>query len=126
MAMGQDGVFKAVADIAMADSASYAIVGALTLVGFTIMRAMLPVKGLSLVLAPAIFWGGLSGIYAFGMLGLSLLGHELANVVVAAAVGMSAALMAMILLLRGLDAAMRIRKPLTRALPAPEPRRVRL
>ena len=47
--MGHEAVFKVLDDIAMADSMSYWIVAALTLLVFMVMRAMLPVKGLAAV-----------------------------------------------------------------------------
>jgi hypothetical protein len=126
--MSQEAVFKVLGDIAMADSMSYWLVGSLTALVFVVMRAMLPVKGLSLILAPAVFWGGLSGIYTLSMLGIHFTSEKSSNVILSAAIGMIVALIATIFLLRLLEAAFRIRTPLTRtaAPPAMEPRRVRI
>lgn len=118
--MGHEAVFKVLGDIAMADSMSYWIVGALTLLVFMVMRAMLPVKGLAVVFAPAIFWGGLTGIYALSQLGFSVSTEKSANLVVQAGLGMIVALLVMLVLTRLVDAATRIRTPLTN-----DPKRLR-
>lgn len=114
-------------NIAMADNMSYWLVGALTAIAFTVMRSMLPVKGLSLVLAPAIFWGGLSGIYALASAGIYFTTEKSANILISATVGMAVALVVMIALVKLVEQVLRIRNPLVRPTePAIEPRRVRL
>ncbi|MBL8847631.1 MAG: hypothetical protein JNN24_17855 [Hyphomicrobium zavarzinii] len=118
--MGHEAVFKVLDDIAMADSMSYWIVAALTLLVFMVMRAMLPVKGLAAVFAPAIFWGGLTGIYALNNLGFSVSTEKSANIVVQAGLGMIVALLVMLALTRLVEAATRIRTPLTN-----DPKRLR-
>jgi hypothetical protein len=100
------------ANIAAADGLTYGIVGALTLIVSVVMRAMLPVKGLASVFAPAVFWGGLVGIYAAGRLGLAVSSEKAVNHAATAALGMIAALLAMVLLTRLVGAVMRIRTPL--------------
>jgi len=121
--MGWDELFKILSDIAAADSLSYGIVGALTLVAFVIMRAMLPVKGLAIVFAPAIFWGGLAGIYTASVWGFAVSTEKAVNVVAASVLGMIVALLLMVALARLADAATRIRDPL--AAPADAARRPR-
>lgn len=121
--MGWDELFKILSDIAAADSLSYGIVGALTLVAFVIMRAMLPVKGLAIVFAPAIFWGGLAGIYTASVWGFAVSTEKAVNVVAASVLGMIVALLVMVALARLADAATRIRDPL--AAPADAGRRSR-
>jgi hypothetical protein len=121
--MGWDELFKILSDIAAADSLSYGIVGALTLVAFVIMRAMLPVKGLAIVFAPAIFWGGLAGIYTASVWGFAVSTEKAVNVVAASVLGMIVALLVMVALARLADAATRIRDPL--AAPADAARRPR-
>ncbi len=122
--MGWDELFKLLSDIAAADSQSYWIVGALTLIAFLIMRVMLPVKGLAIVFAPAIFWGGLAGIYTAAAWGLVLSTEKAVNVVAASVIGMIVALLVMVALTRLADVAMRNRTPL--AAPVEAARRPRL
>lgn len=110
--MGREDVFKLLNDIAVADGLSHGVVAALTLIVFSVMRTMLPVKGLALVFAPGIYWGGLMGIFAARYWGLVLTADKAANVVATAALGMIAALVFMMLLARLADAAVRIRNPL--------------
>jgi hypothetical protein len=111
--MSLDDVFKVFGDIAMAaDGLSYAIVGALTLVAFVLMRAMLPVKGLAYVFAPAMFWGGLVGIYTASMSGIVVSTEKAVNSAATATLGMIGALVVAVLLTRLVDAALRIRSPL--------------
>ncbi len=126
--MGAEEGLKVLSDIAAADSMTYWIVGALTLVVFLVMRAMLPVKGLSLVFAPAIFWGGLTGVYTSMHMGIFLTHEKASNIVMTSALGMILALVIMVLLARAVEAVLRIRKPLTSGSPVavPEPRRVRI
>ena len=117
--MIQEDVFKVLGDIASADAASYWIVSVLTLIAVLIMRSVLPVKSLALVFAPGIFWGGLTGVYAASMWGFVAVPDRNANIVATSTLGMIAALVAMMLLKRGVDAAMRIRRPVRRNVPAP-------
>ncbi len=119
---------KVLSDIAMADTTSYWIVGALTLLVFAVMRAMLPVKALAIVFAPFIFWGGLAGIYACTHFGLVMSHDKASNVVVTSTFGMLIALVVMMLLTRAVGAMTRIRNPLTNGsrVSVPEPRRVRI
>lgn len=126
--MSQEAIFDILSNIAMADSTSYWVVFALTGLVFVLMRAMLPVKSLSFVLAPAVFWGGLTGIYALATLGVHFTSLKSANAVLSATIGMVVALIVMVVLLRLLDAAFRVRTPLKRSEQAPmmEPRRVRI
>jgi len=122
--MGWDDLFKLLSDIAAADSQSYWIVGGLTLIAFLIMRAMLPVKGLAIVFAPALFWGGLAGIYTATVWGFVLSTEKAVNVVAASVLGMVVALLVMVALTRLADVATRARTPL--AAPAEAARRPRL
>jgi hypothetical protein len=125
--MSQEAVFEILGHIAQADATSYWIVAGLTALVFAVMRAMLPVKGLAFVLAPAVFWGGLSGIYALTTWGVHFTSERHANVVLSGVIGMVAALVVMIVLLRILEAVFRIRRPLTRTpQPTLAPRRVRI
>lgn len=123
-----DAILKVMGDIAMADSLSYWLVGALTALVFVIMRTMLPVKSLSLLFAPAVFWGGLCGIYTLSMLGIYFTSDKSANGIISATIGMVAALLLMIALVRLIGAIFRIRTPLTRTndMAHLEPRRVRI
>jgi hypothetical protein len=113
--MGHEAVVKALSDISMADGMSYAIVGSLTVIMVLVMRSMLPAKGLGLVFAPAIFWGGLCGIYALREAGIVFSADKSANVAAASAFGMIAALIVMMGLTRLVDVVTRIRKPLVNA-----------
>lgn len=123
--MGQEDLFKVLSDISMADSTSYWIVGALTLLVFVVMRAMLPVKSLAIVFVPAIFWGGLCGIYGMRELGFVASSERSANIVATATIGMVAALVIVMLTVRLIEAATRIRKtPVATPVSAPRPRRV--
>lgn len=125
--MSWDDVFKILSDIAAADSLSYWIVGALTLVLFVVMRAMLPVKSLSIVFAPAVFWGGLTGIYAAANWGFVVSSQDnAANAVATSVLGMIVALIVMVLLTRLFDALMSIRNPISNAPPAAHTRRARV
>lgn len=124
--MRYEDILRVLGDIAAADSLSYAIVGTLTLLVFVVMRAMLPVKGLAVVFAPAIFWGGLTGIYAASSWGLLVSKDKAANIAATATPGMIAALVVMVVLARLVDIATRVRAPLDGHAPAPAPRRVRI
>lgn len=126
--MSAEDSLKVLIDIAMADSMTYWIVGALTLLVFTVMRAMLPMKALAIVFAPFIFWGGLAGIYACTHFGLIVSHDKASNVVVTSTLGMLLALVVVMLLTRMVVAMTRIRNPLTTgsAAPVPPPRRVRI
>jgi len=108
-------IHKAFSDIIMADSLSYWIVGALTLLAFLVMRAMFPSKSLAIVYAPALFWGGLAGIYIANQAGFYVGTERSAQIVVSSTFGMCAALLIMIGLTRLVDAILRIRSPLTNA-----------
>jgi hypothetical protein len=111
--MDHEAIAKILSDILMADSESYWIIGGLPLVIVAVMRAMLPVKSLALVFAPAIFWGGLAGIYVMRELGFVAAHEKNANVVFTAALGMIVAMIVMLLATRLVDMATRIRRPLT-------------
>ncbi|HEX2839834.1 hypothetical protein [Hyphomicrobium sp.] len=126
--MSAEDALKVLSDIAMADSMTYWIVGALTLLVFAVMRAMLPVKALAIVFAPFIFWGGLAGTYACTHFGLVMSHDKASNVVATSTLGMLVALVVVILLTRMVKAMTRIRNPLTTgsAVPVPAPRRVRI
>lgn len=123
-----DAILKVMGDIAMADSMSYWLVGALTALVFVIMRTMLPVKSLSLVFAPAVFWGGLCGLYTLSMLGISFTADKSVNGIISATIGMIVALLLMIVLVRLVGAVFRMRTPLTRTndMAHLAPRRVRI
>jgi hypothetical protein len=110
--MAHEAFFKVLSDIAAADAMAYWIVGAMTALAFVIMRGMLPVKGLSYVFAPALFCGGLVGIYTLTELGFVVSSEKSAQTVAGAVAGMTAALFVMLLLTRLVDAVTRIRKPL--------------
>jgi hypothetical protein len=105
-----DATLEILRGIGQADEASYVIVGVLTLLAFAVMRAMLPVKGLSWVFAPALFWGGLAGIYACRMAGLFYSTEHSTNAAVGAMLGMIAALVVM-MVLTCLCGAITARKP---------------
>jgi hypothetical protein len=111
--MGHEAVFKALSDIATADTMTYFIVGGLTALVFLIMRAMLPVKSLALVFAPAMFWGGLVGIYTLRELAFVVSSERSAHTLAASVTGMIVALFVMVALVRLVQAVNRIRKPLT-------------
>jgi hypothetical protein len=111
--MSHEAFFKALSDIATADAMTYWIVAGLTVLVFLIMRAMLPVKSLSFVFAPAMYWGGLTGIYTLRELGFVLSSDKSAHIVGASVAGMVVALFVMIFLVRLVDTVARIRKPLT-------------
>jgi hypothetical protein len=123
--MGHEAVLDVMRDIAMADALSYWIVGGLTLVVFVVMRSMLPVKGLATVFAPAIFWGGLAGVYALSYWGFVASSEKSTNIAATSALGMIAALVVMVALTRLADALIRIRKPPV-ATPVPVQRNVRI
>lgn len=110
--MSLEAVLKVLSDISMADQASYWMVGTLTLLVVVVMRAMLPVKSLSLIFAPVIFWGGLTGIYTARMAGFVAMSDKNANIVATSALGMIAAMVLLILLMRFIQAVTVIRKPL--------------
>lgn len=106
--------FEVVRMIALAETMSYWIVGALTVVGFVLMRVMLPVKGLAFVFAPVLFWGGLTGIYALRHFGFVISSQDKnVQIVAAATLGMIAALIVLIALVRLVDTLTRIRRPVT-------------
>ena len=109
--MSLDAVLEVVRGIAMADSMSYWLVGTLTLVAFVLMRAMLPVKGLSLVFAPILFWGGLTALYAARHSSYVLSGEKSVQIVAVSTFGMMVALVAMMALVRFVDVLTRIRRP---------------
>ncbi len=109
--MSLEPILDVVRGIAMADSMSYWLIGTLTAVAFLLMRAMLPVKGLAYIFAPAIFWGGLTALYAAGQFGIVVTGDEAVHTIVVSTGGMIAALFLMMCLVRLADAAARVRKP---------------
>ncbi|MDQ8698364.1 hypothetical protein [Hyphomicrobium sp. LHD-15] len=111
--MSHEAIFKVLSDIAAADSMSYWIVAGLTALVFAVMRAMLPMKGLSWVFAPAMFWGGLVGIYTLRELGFVVSSEKSAHTVAASVAGMVVMLFVMLFLTRLVEAVTRIRKPLT-------------
>jgi hypothetical protein len=123
--MGYEDAFKVLGDIVSADGLTYGIVAALTLIVFLVMRAMLPVKSLSFVFGPVIFWGGLAGVYAASMWGFAVSSEKSANVAAGAALGMIAALVVMVFLTRLFDWLISSRKPFE-ATPVPTPRNVRI
>jgi hypothetical protein len=120
--MSGEDVIKVLSDIAAAHSTAYWIVGALTLVAFLIMRMLLPVKSLSIVFAPAVFWGGLAGLYAASTWGFVAAPDHHANIVATSMLGMLVALLVMMLLTRTVYAMTRVRKPV--GSPASRPARV--
>ena len=123
--MTEEDFFKVLSDIAMADSMAYWIVGALSFLVVIVMRAMLPVKSLAIVFAPAIFWGGLCGIYAMREFGVVMATEKSANAAATATVGMIVALVLVMLLVRLIDTLTRIRKPpVATPVAEPRPRRV--
>jgi hypothetical protein len=110
-----EDIHKALGDIVMADTLSYWIVAALTALAFTVMRAMLPSKALAIVFAPGLFWGGLAGIYLANQIGFFVSTERSAQIVVTSTLGICGALLIMIAVTRLVEAAMRIRSPLTHA-----------
>ncbi|HRO51231.1 MAG TPA: hypothetical protein PLW75_13895 [Hyphomicrobium sp.] len=111
--MSLEPILDIVRGIAMADSMSYWLIGTLTAVAFLLMRAMLPVKGLAYVFAPAIFWGGLTGLYAARELGIVVTSEKTVHTIVMSTAGMIVALFLMMCLVRLADRAMRATKPVT-------------
>lgn len=111
--MSLEPILDVVRGIAMADSMSYWLIGTLTAVAFLLMRAMLPVKGLAYVFAPAIFWGGLTGLYAARELAIVVTGEETVHTIVVSTAGMIVALFLMMCLVRLADWATRATKPVT-------------
>lgn len=111
--MSLEDFFKVLSDIAMADTMSYWIVGAMSLLAAVLMRMMLPAKGLSLVFLPALFLGGLAGIYVASRLGFVFGTERSVQIVVTGTLGMTVALFVMIALTRLTQAALKIRNPLT-------------
>jgi lysylphosphatidylglycerol synthetase-like protein (DUF2156 family) len=103
-----EDIHKALGDIVMADTLSYWIVAALT-------AAMLPSKALAIVFAPGLFWGGLAGIYLANQIGFFVSTERSAQIVVTSTLGICGALLIMIAVTRLVEAAMRIRSPLTHA-----------
>lgn len=112
--MSPNDVLEVVRAIALADSMSYWLIGALTAVAFVLMRAMLPMKGLSFVFAPILFWGGLTGIFAARHFGFVVSQEKSVQIVAAGTFGMIVALVFMMSLVRLVDAVTRIRRPVTR------------
>lgn len=113
--MSLNDVLEVVRGIALADSMSYWFISALTLVAFVLMRVMLPLKGLSFVFAPALFWGGLTGVYAARHFGFVVSQEKSVQIVAAATLGMIVALVLMMCLVRFVDVVTRIRRPVTNA-----------
>jgi hypothetical protein len=109
--MSRDDALRVMSEVATADGLSHGIVGALTVIVFVIMRAMLPVKSLALVFAPGIYMGGLVGVFLGRHWNLVLTTEKEANLVVWATTGMIAGLLVMMLLARAFDALTRIRNP---------------
>jgi hypothetical protein len=124
--MGYESVFKLLGEIAAADGLTYGIVAALTLAAFVLLHAMLPAKGLAYVFAPVLFWGGLTGIYTATAAGLVFSAEKAVNSAMFGTVGMTGALVVMVLLTRLAQATLRIRTPLAYADPAPVGRRLRV
>ncbi|HRN89673.1 hypothetical protein [Hyphomicrobium sp.] len=111
--MSLEPILDVIRGIAMADSMSYWLIGTLTAVAFVLMRAMLPVKSLAFVFAPAVFWGGLTGLYAARQLGIVVASDEAVHTIVVSTAGMIAALFLMMCLVRLADAASRTRQAVT-------------
>lgn len=111
--MSVEPFLDVVRSIATADSLSYWLIGTLTAIAVLLMRAMLPVKSLAIVFAPAVFWGGLTGLYAARELGIVVSSDEAVHTIVASTAGMIVALFLMMCLVRLVNAATRIRQPAT-------------
>jgi hypothetical protein len=89
----------------------WAVSGGLTLVAFVVMRTLFPVKSLATIYAPALFLGGLAGIYAFQRNGLYFTRDEASNAVISATAGLVVALFAAIVVTRLVYAATRLAAP---------------
>jgi hypothetical protein len=74
----------------------WAVSGGLTLVAFGVMRALFPVKSLATIYAPALFLGGLIGIYVCRSNALVWTRDEASNAVISATLGLVVALLAAI------------------------------
>jgi len=122
--MSYESVFKVLGEIAMADGLTYGIVAVLALAAFVLMHATLPTQGLAYVFAPALFWGGLTGIYTATAAGLVFGTEKAVNSAVFGTAGMTVALVVMVALTRLAQAVLRIRTPLANASPAPVDRRL--
>jgi len=120
--MDHRAVIEVLGEVLRANAESRWIVGFLALMIVLIMRTMLPRKGLALVFAPGIVFGGLAGIYAMRALGVALMPDRTSNLVATATLGMMGATVLMLLLTRLVDAATRIRRPLKRPAAAAEGR----
>jgi hypothetical protein len=70
------------------------------------------VKGLAYVITPAMFWGGLVGIYTASTSGIVVSTEKAVNSAITATLGMIGALVVAVLLTRLVEAALRIRSPL--------------
>ncbi len=123
--MSYESVFKVLGEIATADGMTYGIVAALALAAFVLMHAMLPAKCLAYVFAPALFWGGLAGIYTASAAGLVVSAEKAVNSAVFGTAGMTVALVVMVLLTQLAQAGLRVRAPLANAAPVPVDRRLR-
>lgn len=111
--MSLEAVWEVVRGIALADSLSYWLIGALTAIAFPLMRITMPSPGLAVVFAPGLFWGGLTAVYAARHYGIVVSNDKAAQTVAAGVVGLIVALLAMALLVRLFHSATRVRRPVT-------------
>ena len=102
--MANVDVWALLVDITEADSLSYGIVAGLSAIAFVLMYVMLPLKRLAFAYLPGLFFGGLTGIYALSYWGVVFTGDKAANTVVTATMGITAALVVLVLFTRMLQA----------------------
>lgn len=106
-----DAVVEVFHGILAVSAAGWAVCAGLTLVAFMVMRALFPVKSLATIYAPALFFGGLVGIYACQHNGLFFMRDEASNAVVSATAGLVVTLLAAIVVTRLVYAATRLAAP---------------
>ena len=106
-----DDVVQVFHGILAVNATGWAVSGGLTLVAFAAMRTLFPIKSLATIYAPALFLGGLAGIYAFQRNGLFFTPDEASNAVIGATAGLVVALIAAIVLTRLAFAATRLSAP---------------
>lgn len=97
--------------ILSASATGWAVSGGLAAVAFAAMRAVLPVKALASIYAPALLFGGLAGIYVCQQYGLTFSRDEASNAVIAATGGLVVALFAAVLATRIAYAVSRVTVP---------------
>jgi hypothetical protein len=106
-----DTTVQVLRGILSASSTGWAVSGGLVIVAFAAMRAVLPVKGLATLYAPALLFGGLAGIFVCQQNGLVFSHDEASNAVIAATGGLVVALFAAVLATRVAHVVSRVAAP---------------